>query len=282
MASLACHELCAQSENRFRNFHGLKQNGSLYYEGEGYNIFIKTENFEMDEKGIKKFKRKYNIKNGLFEYDSSLTTPNKVLVNKVQNDELTAYYTYYLLSISDKNIVIIGFTRPSVKDVDLEKEFVNTYLSNTIPSFIYTPTIIDSIDFVGRTIELGPACHWMSPHNIQCPDMGQMNWSIFDDLKSAEDYRDVHYNITKSKNLASVLKEEWIVVKFENQEVKALRTKVKIQLPKLIMGGSNVMIVYYVTTQLRGKFVTCILSHYSDDVSENELPPLLSEVMELK
>jgi hypothetical protein len=47
------------------------------------------------------------------------------------------------------------------------------------------------------------------------------------------------------------------------------------------MGGSNVLVVYYVTGKVRGKFVTCVLSHYEDDKGANKLPPLLSEVLEL-
>lgn len=48
------------------------------------------------------------------------------------------------------------------------------------------------------------------------------------------------------------------------------------------MGGSNILIVYYVTGQVRGKYVTCILSQYTDDVNGDMLAPLLSEVLTLQ
>lgn len=87
--------------------------------------------------------------------------------------------------------------------------------------------------------------------------------------------------MARGKTLVDVKEEKWITLKFEGQETKALRTKVKIQLPKLEMGGSNILVVYYVTGQVRGKYVTCVLSHYTDDIGANKLPPLLSEVLEL-
>jgi hypothetical protein len=108
-----------------------------------------------------------------------------------------------------------------------------------------------------------------------------MSWAIFDNQKQAEEYRDTHFEITKNKNLTDIKEEKWIMLKFEGQETKALKTRVKIQLPKFAMGGSNILIAYYVTAQVRGKYVTCILSHYTDDVGADKLPPLLSEVMEL-
>ncbi len=108
-----------------------------------------------------------------------------------------------------------------------------------------------------------------------------MNWAIFDDLKQAEKYRDTYVEITKNKNLVDLQEERWIKIKFEGQETKALRTKLKVKLPKLVMGGSNVLVVYYVTGRVRGKYVTCVLSHYTNDVNAKQLPPLLSEILEL-
>jgi len=37
-----------------------------------------------------------------------------------------------------------------------------------------------------------------------------------------------------------------------------------------------------VAVEVRGKFVACVMSHYTDDVNAKKLPPLLNEVMELK
>ncbi len=86
---------------------------------------------------------------------------------------------------------------------------------------------------------------------------------------------------TNKKHLTSTIESDTVNVIFEGQKTVATRSKVKIKLPKLIMGGSNVLIVYYVVCEVRGRYVACVLSHYTDDINADELPPLLSEVMEL-
>ena len=194
---------------------------------------------------------------------------------------MTAGYSFYLVPINQSMTSVVGFARSMDRDISLERDFVKTYLSGKIPDFVFTSVEIDSIDFAGRTIQLGPICHWMAPHNIQCPDRGQMNWAIFDNLKQAEEYRETRLEMAKRKTITDVKEEKWIDIKFEGQTTKALKTKIKIQVPKLVMGGSNILVVYYVTGLVRGKYVTCVLSHYTDDVGADKLPPLLSEVLEL-
>jgi hypothetical protein len=275
------HEVIAQGENRFKNFHGLvnPQTGDHFFEAEGYDIFLELVDNTLDEKGITKIKKKYNVKEAQLSTDS--VTKLKILSGAKQMNGATAYYIFYLIPETAKKTTVVGFRRPDSRDIKLERDFVNSHIANKIPDFVYTKIAIDSIDFVGRTIQLGPICQWMSPHNIQCPDRGQMNWAIFDDLKQAEEYRDRHFATTKEKNLVNLKEEKWINLKFEGKETRALKTKMKIQVPKLVMGGSNVLVVYYVTGEVRGKYVTCILSQYTDDVSGDKLAPLLSEVLEL-
>jgi hypothetical protein len=281
LLTVLSHGLFGQDENRFKNFQAIKhpESGVLFLEAEGYDIFVESLDFGLNEKGISKIKKKYSAKNAQLTTDS--VTNLKVLAMTEQKNGVTVYFTYYLHPVSEESSTIIGFIRPKARDIGLERDFVNSQLSNKIPSFVYTSLYIDSIDFVGRKIDLGSACRWMSPHNVQCPNYGQMNWAIFDNQKQAEEYRDTHFEMTKNKNLTDIKEEKWITVKLEGQETKALKTRVKIQLPKFAMGGSNTLIAYYVTAQVRGKYVTCILSHYTDDVGADKLPPLLSEVMEL-
>ena len=276
------HELFGQDKIRFKNFHGIKQPQGMgdFFEAEGYDIFIQPIDNGLSEKETSKIKKKYSIKDGQVTTDSLLNIQTLKKIEQVRG--VTTYSTYYLIADTEKKTTVIGFVRAKSRDIDLERDFVKSFLHEQIPSFIYTELEIDSINFVGRTIRLGSACHWMSPHNIQCPNLGQMNWAIFDSLDKAEEYRDTRYEMTKNTSLTTVIKEEWITLKFEGIEAKALRTKVKIKLPKAVMGGSNILIVYYVTGQVRGKYVTCILSQYTDDVNGDELAPLLSEVLTLK
>jgi hypothetical protein len=58
-------------------------------------------------------------------------------------------------------------------------------------------------------------------------------------------------------------------------------TKWKIKIPKMLMGGSNILIVFYVTEKLRDKFISCTMSHYSDEAPEGKLPKMMTEIMQL-
>jgi len=280
LTTILSYGLFAQDENRFRNFHGIKQTSADFFEAEGYEIFIQQVDNGLNEKGIRKIKKKYSIKAGQLTTDSVLNL--KVLTMTEEKNGVTAHLNYYLIPGAENKSTVVGFIRLKTRDIGLERDFVKSHLTNSVPPFVYTKLEIDSIDFVGRTIKLEPVCRWMSPHNIQCPDSGQMSWAIFDNLKQAEEYRDTQFEMAKNKNLVDLKEQRWITLKFEGQEAKALRARFKIQMPKLVMGGSNILVVYYVSGQVRGKYVTCILSQYTDDTDGDRLPPLLSEVLTLQ
>jgi hypothetical protein len=280
---LTCLNLAAQDENRFRNFQGFKdpERGMQYLGAEGYYIVIQPASMGVEGKAFEKWLKKQD-KNAKLIADTAIHKENsKALIASWEDSGVTFFRIYYLLPESANRSVLVSFEGAGARDIDLEHDFVNSYIADRIPSFIYTKREIDAIDFAGRTIELGPACQWMKPHNIQCPDLGQMNWEMFDTQEAAESYRDRHHTIARSGALVKEMEEEWVTVKFEGQETKALRTRMKVKLPRVVMGGSNVLVVYYVAAAVRGKYVACVLSHYTDDVGAGKLPPLLAEVMEL-
>src|SRR5690349_16234109 len=121
LAAFFCCSLFAQSENRFRNFHGINhpQNDVHFFEAEGYEIFIQSVENGLDEKGISKIKKKYAIKDGLLTTDS--VTSLKVLSRSEQQQGITAYYTYYLIPVAEKKSTVVGFVRPKTRDIALER-----------------------------------------------------------------------------------------------------------------------------------------------------------------
>lgn len=271
----------ALGQDRFRNFHGIDhpENGIQYFEAEGYEIFIQHVGNALNEKGIRKIKRKFRVPEARLITDPELNLA--VLSDTDYKDGVTAYVNLYLIPGKDRSSTVVGFVRPAERDVELERTFMRAHLDKNIPPYVFTSFVPESIDFVGRTIELAAPCRWMSPHNLQCPNYGQMSWAIFDDIERARKHRDTFIKMARNKRLMEVKEEKWVPVKFEGKETKALRTKVKVQLPRMIVGGSNVLVIYYVVEQVRDKSVLCVLSHYTDDVGGETLPPLLAEVLEL-
>lgn len=268
-----------QESNRFKNFHGLRQpeSSTVFFEAEGYDILIWSLDFGLTEKNLKKVKKKLSAKKSVLSFDSAL---NLSVLKQIPSEPIAQYYrTLYLIPVSSDQIKIIDFTIAQTPDLDLERMFVTSFITDQIPDFVYTNIEIDTVDFVGRDLVLGPACRWMSPHNIQCPNLGQMNWAIFDDYNRALQYRDDHLEYTIKRNMVNLINKEEIELYFEGKKTVALRAKIKVKVPQLVMGGSNVLIVYYVTENIRGKYVSCVLSHYTDDINADSLPPLLGEVL---
>jgi len=269
--------LYGQTIERFRNFHGLNEPGGKKqtFEAEGYDIFIENVDYGLDQKDLLKISKKYAVTHGQHGIDSVLKI--KTISGAKDQKGIIVQYSLYLFPVHDTRTTIIGFVRALARDVNLERDFVRSCQSGKIPDFVITKAEIDSINFAGRTIQLGPLCQWVAPHHIQCPDQGQISWSIFNNLKQAEEFRDISREIAKG---TSGNDEQWITLKFEGQETKALRTKARTQAPKLVV-EKNVLVVYYITSEVRGKYVTCILSQNTDEAGADKLPPLLSEVIEL-
>ncbi|HEX4887408.1 MAG TPA: hypothetical protein VFV37_05110 [Luteibaculaceae bacterium] len=109
-----------------------------------------------------------------------------------------------------------------------------------------------------------------------------MNWSEFSSLERAKQMTEGQKALNASLKMGDVLEDVEVDVIFEGQPTKALRRTLKIKIPQLIMGGSNILIIYYVTAQVNNRYISCTLSHYTDDVNAKKLPPLLREVMALR
>jgi hypothetical protein len=267
----------------YSNMHGIRQEASTFYEVEGYSVFVQIQKTTFDDKGFKKIKKKYSIDKEKVAFNNQDFLGGKIFEqDEKRTEKVNQSAVYYLFPEGEYATKVIGFQTLNSRDLQLEKFLVKAILGNAVPERVYTSMYVDSIKFADRFITLGPACNWMGTHNIQCPYMGQMNWAEFRSLDRAKEMIDAQFDITANRAMGEILEQDTIDVKFEGTDAKAVKTKYKIQIPQLIMGGSNILIIYYVATEVRGKYVACVMSHYTDDINAKQLPPLLSEVMELK
>ncbi|HYF32142.1 MAG TPA: hypothetical protein VD993_13555 [Chitinophagaceae bacterium] len=279
--SLAATATLAQSTT-FQNAQGIVHKEVTFYNTEGYSIFLQELDLKLDEKGIAKIKKRFSIpKETVVTTDTDFPNAQILTATDIKGESKTQS-VYYLSQPVQGKVKVIGFSTLCDRIKSIEKEFYEAILTNSLPASIFTAPQVDTITFAGRSIALGPACHWMDVRNVQCPNLGQMNWSEFSSLERAKQMTAGQQALSASRKMGEVLEETEVNIVFEGQEVKALKRKAKIKVPKLIMGGSNILIVYYVTAEVRGRYVSCVLSHYTDDVGANKLPPLLSEVMQLK
>jgi len=279
---------CSYSQNLnsweiFLHTHGIKQEPATFYEIEDYSIFVQIHKYKFDEKGINKVKCMYAINKELIAItDSTIMPCNIYVTSEVRTKNVTQSNVYYILPKGSNEIKVIGLQTTNLRNEELEKFMVKAILINSIPKESYTTMAIESINFAGREIKLGNACHWMKPHNIQCSNLGQMNWAEFGDIDRAKKMIECQMDITENKNAGTALKKDTIDVVFEGNDTKALKMTYKVNVPELLWAGSNILVIYYIATNVRGRYIGCVLSHYADDISSDGLPPLLSEVMILK
>jgi hypothetical protein len=263
--------------------HGIRQEESEFYEVEGYSVFVQIQKTSFDDKGFKKIKKKYSID----KETTAIVHPDfpvgKIFMQEEQRTEKVKQRAiYYLFPEGDYATRVICFQTANSRDLQLEKFLVMVILGNAVPERVYTSMYVDSIKFADRYITLGSACNWMGTHNVQCPYMDQMNWAEFRSVDRAQEMMDAQFDITANRAMGEIMEQDTIDVKFEGVDARAVKTKYKIRIPQLIMGGSNILIIYYLVAEVRGKYVACVMSHYTDDINAKKLPPLLSEVMELK
>lgn len=276
------------TEKVFSNVHGIKdafdmkRKRTVYYEVEGYNIYVANTVAALDEKGLQKIKRQYKIDQQAKIVQDPEFSNAKILFHSLPLAPEVILSKVYYLTVIDNNVKVILLQTFNKRDEQLEKLMVKSILEDKIPNEVFTTSQADSINFAGRSIKLGSACDWMDAHNLQCPYLGQMNWAEFRDQGKAEEMIKNQLAITQSKSIGQTLQQDTINVIFEGQPTKATRLTYKLKVPKIVTGGSNVLIVYYVATRVRDKYIACVLSHYTDEAKVNELPKLLAEVISLK
>lgn len=264
------------------NTQAIKQENVVFYNLEGYTVFVMDYEYNYDEKGFKKLKKKLNL-----DKDTPVTDDNDIANIKTINSshkegEAIAFSKHFISKTANGKIKVVGFSTLCKRDTEIENTFYNSIINNQIPESVYTPMMIDSIEFANRYIKLGPVCRWRETRSVQCPYRGQINWSEFHSEERAQQMIKGQMAVNADLNMGEILEEKEIDVIFEGMSVKAIKRKLKIKLPKLVMGGSNILYIYYLVGEVRGTYVACVMSHYDTDAPEGKLPPLLSEVMELK
>tara|TARA_B100000809_G_C15023892_1_gene489449 strand:+ start:154 stop:999 length:846 start_codon:yes stop_codon:yes gene_type:complete len=267
----------------FQDAHSVNLGYGAEYNIEGYYITSKFEKIKEGDKGTKQVKRKLSFDQDLIATTNpQIINDHQLLVNKKQlkNNVIETTICYIFPSDYGMSKLLI-FNTNIDRNLELENTFTKYFIGDSIPEYVENSTRIDSIDFVGRKIKLGPACNWKGPHNVQCPYSGQMNWAVFKNKSTAQQYLNTQIKKNSNRWLTKIVSDEKINIIFEDVETTAIRMIVQISVPKAALEGSNKLIVYYVSEKIRGKYVSCILSHYTNDKSVNGTSPLINEVLQL-
>jgi hypothetical protein len=267
----------------YSRLQASKDEDKTYFQLGDYAIFTETVKNDFSPKKLIKLKKKYRVEVNEKEYKlNELGVENLVVSNtEKQSNQINTTITYYFTKKSSEEAQVIAFYSNNYKDTNVEIAFVKLFLNEVFPDSIYVTRTPENIDFIGRKINVpSNSCQFMNLRSVQCPDQGQMNWALHNSLKEAESSIKTQFTITENRKLGDVKNDTMIDVIFEGKATKARKITYKISLPKMVLGSSNVLIIYYVATEIRGHFVSCVLSHYDDEAKNTgELPALLREVM---
>jgi hypothetical protein len=275
-----------KNDSLFSRLQAISNNGTDFFNVDGIEITSENINLEFTKKNILKKFKKYSIKEkDLIPLDSSnqsyyATKTEQVLPNTIQQ------ISYYFIGSKSKGIVAMTFTNINKGDKAFERQFIDLIIKDEIPKSVYTPLVIDSINFAGRKIALGKSCNWMGINNVQCPYYGQMNWSVHKTLEDASKSVTNQYNIINAKKGGKIISEEFVDVIFEGTEVKAKKIVYDFKgITSILasMSGGKTLTIYFVASPAKQNFVSCVMSFWNNDsINPSGLPPLLEEVMKLK
>lgn len=266
--------------------HGIKSDkGQIGIELSGYNIYILQEKGQINKpKDISKITKKYKIKTITKEYSYPDIEEQNVVVEGVSDmdnrDSMKVNQICFMLPAGEKKIKAILMQTINERDTVLEHSFVKAYLNKELDGYIFPDQKADTVSFAGRDIYLGSACGWRGPHNIYCRG-GQISWSEFSTFEAAEADINARIAANTSEKLM-ILYEEDLDVVFE--EIPSLAHRVVYQEnPRSHYFYYNVrpLIVYYIVQEVRGRFVSCVMSNYGYNKNDYELSPLLQEVMSI-
>ncbi len=276
----SCSAVYAQNDSLISQMKGFKHNNDVVeFDISGHSIYTMHRYEAFNKKGIKNILSYCDIKNIVTQYsDTTFDRQNLVIESKrrsQKNSKMTGYALLYIFPREKQGLDIVAFQTLLPLNRELCRQFLKAYLANDLEKYIIEDKEPDSVDFIGRNIELGDGCRLLSPNNLKCREQGQMSWSTFGNLDDAKEY--IRLCIAENSTWKSVLTEH-VDILFEDIPTTATRVVYK-------AGNGwdkNRLAVYYMAEKVGDTYIGCVMSHYINNDQDYNLAPLLQKVMALK
>ncbi|MFV0537815.1 MAG: hypothetical protein ACK5M3_10630 [Dysgonomonas sp.] len=270
-----------QQSDPLQYMQGLEQGENQFFQLGDYVFNVVTANKKYSEKEMNKVLKRYNVKNPQKKYsDENFGPENTIMESEAQSKQyadVTEFQKFYFFPIGEKKMKFIVM-QTMIQNSSLEEAFINAYNNNTLDKYIVCNTnSTRTLNFLGREIKLGAPGNWMFVNNLQSPGNGQMNWAVYPSMEEAHKRTLLQMRQNEERK---ILKNEEVKVVFEGEPTTATRILYKMNVPRMIMGGSNNLAVYYVTAKVRDQYVSCVLSNFVENENDYTLGALLQEVME--
>ncbi|MEO6833827.1 MAG: hypothetical protein ABI378_14345 [Chitinophagaceae bacterium] len=270
--------------------HGIYVNNTLLLNIRGYNITIERAQGNFSKPYFSRMFPRLGLHQGYHAIaDSSLGVPTFIIKDVWNGSNYLGIFSQCtFFQIAPDTVLGMSVSGLLNLGIAFEREIFELakhpdWIPDSLTSHAKPPIIFD---FCGRKIELPNICSWRGATALHCSRDGMMNWSIHPSLDEAKKYCEFQEHAYIGSHLFKIEKEEIIPVSFEGTKVSAKKIRYHAKAgTNLLLNtkGSRTLIVYYIATPVRGRFVCAVLSYWtSDRLEKNGLPSLLNEVMRLK
>lgn len=264
--------------HKYLGMHGLLDDGGIIFlEYRGYNITIAEIDGSLEnEKSLNKIAAKNQQKNILASYsEKAFNIPNVVIESTdifSEKPNSTINSACYLFASEQKKLHQILFQTLNQRDILLEHQIVESYFANQLSEYIDVDNNVSDIDFLGRRLALGNTCKWKLPNSVACGG-AQISWSEFPSYQEA--IVDLQARVLANIHPdVEILSDTDVDMLFEGVPTVARRIVYMPPLQNYPLG------VYYIAQEVRGRYISCVLSNYVYNRYDYELLPLLQQVMQ--
>lgn len=275
----------------FERLQAISVNGIEYYNIDGITISCQVTNIPFSKENISKY---LSLTESMLSESTPFITQKNLMYertdtlceNTIQNN------TNYFVENEQACITHIVYMSVDKQCVELQKKLTQFIVDCKIPEKVFNKEFFNALNFAGRKVDLETyACQWKDVNSVQCPFRGQMSWSVHKDSLDALQTVELQAYLTancKFKDI-EVVDEEYIDIIFEGQQLKSRRItyKAENELGALLLntgdGNTQTLIIYYVVALVRGNYISCVMSHWNNDLIEDgsSLPSLLEKFMRL-
>lgn len=293
LGTFICYFSYAQDDAAlFSRLRGISSNGIDFYNVDGIEITTQSTIVALNPSAIcKQYKKvsgkRFKLKEENLIQDNKWGFPYYYAEQQdTEAEDIVRKVSNYFITLHEGSVTWFTFSSVNKTDTALEQHFIQLVKDAAIPDSIFSRLVVDTINFAGRNIVLGNACNWKGPNNIQCPNKGQMNWSVHKSMDDAKLTVDLHYKILGGLNGGAITMDTMVPVIFEDVEILARKIVYSFTGAKGLMvkaSGGKYLAMYFIAAPIRGNYVSCAMSYWNiDALNENGLPQLLAEVMKLK
>lgn len=279
----------AQENNVIERVSALNNDNKIWYNIDGYSVTSEVFKHAFDEKGLNKVFKKHKISGSDSKVKDKNIDANNLFVTQQQKISDNNFQTnnFYFVENPYKTITVIWFSKDGKTDKETEEKLVNAIIEDSIPESNFVQMQISSINLADREIGLGNSCYWTALNTVQCPYMGEMNWSIHRTLEDAKESVENQLNRTKSRKGGKVISEDIVNINFEGVPTKAKKVIYDFTgITSALAGvsGGKSLTIYYVAENIRNKNISCVMSFWNNDQinPETQLPPLLEKLITLQ